>query len=213
MTEPVRDHSEVLNRFRTAVAIIQNDPYVTAAIRYIQSCFDPATPTYELSSHRVEEAVTRIRDRLPSVLPIEAGTNVFSAQTYLQKRFAEMGFLPERLIRTIQEHKLIGSSFDRHPEVYEKPHRPNGLHTNELNLEEVKRARELQGRAFAFATYFEDPPESVFVEDARNYVWVTLEPLDENGNTVRDPQLVAVVEKKLVAVETKYKPNFPFRRE
>ena len=70
-----------------------------------------------------------------------------------------------------------------------------------MSVEEANRARELARRQTALGVYF------VNVND--DFVQVSLEPLDVEGNTVRDPQLL---DDDLNVLPTIYSDDFPYRR-
>ncbi len=89
-------------------------------------------------------------------------------------------------ILTSQEH-LLGASSGAGIDCQvnrRDPYKPLGLLYGKYTLEEVRRAREDRKAIGAFIWNFEIPG----LPETATGVTVTLEPLDENGNTIRDPQ-------------------------
>ena len=81
---------------------------------------------------------------------------------------------------TFQEHALMGST--THQEWAKEPYRPGAVIEGRLSPDECNKQRQEQGKIGGVPVGYYD----------LNGFWgvVTLESLDENGRTVRDPVLV-----------------------
>jgi len=99
-------------------------------------------------------------------------------------------------IYTYQEHQLFGSTVS---EYSSRPYVPIGVICGEMTVEEVSYARSLEKIFLASGYYF----------GGELLVNVSLEPLDKEGNTIRDPVLL---DDSLAPVHTVYAENFPCRR-
>ena len=158
---------------------------------YIANCLNPDAPSHLISRGGLLTttlALWREIDPNDSQRYEELGKQV-------DKILEERGYRDN--IYTWQEHKIIGSTV--WIKYSEEPHKPIGIIMGEFTVEEANRARQLAKRQSAFGQYF----------GLDDLIKVSLEPLDENGNTVRDPR---VLDDKLEPVPTQYSPDFPFKR-
>jgi len=85
-------------------------------------------------------------------------------------------------IRSFQEHRLMGSTLT--VKYAEQPYKPIGILDGKLNLKEVQRARELVVMQSAHGIYYGLEPSRI--------VKISLEPLDDDGNAIRDPRLLDI---------------------
>ena len=99
---------------------------------------------------------------------------------------------------TWQEHRLIGSTVSKN--FAEEPHKPLGILRGNLTIEEAQTARRLATFSSAIGRYF-------YLD---GFVAISLEQLNVDGNTVRDPQ---VLDDKLNPIATNYSDDFPARRK
>ena len=114
----------------------------------------------------------------------------------------QLGYRPVNGIFSSQEHALVGSS-SVDPQ---NPYKPWTLLSGELTLEEVRKARELSRIMSVLPLYYRIPK----AKGGNFPINVTLEQLDENGNTIRDPQ---PVDESLNPITHEKSENFPFRRD
>ncbi|MFH1222055.1 MAG: hypothetical protein V1492_03145 [Candidatus Micrarchaeota archaeon] len=120
-------------------------------------------------------------------------------------------------IHTGQEEKLVGGSVTGGH--LQNPYTPIGLLDGELNLEETRAARQLAAVSRSLPVHF---GLSVGSEKPM----ISLEPLNDKGNTVRDPRLIDLPHfdaslgvlsfdeaLKVSARDAKKSEHFPFRRD
>ena len=80
-----------------------------------------------------------------------------------------------------------------------QPHTPLGIVNGTLSINETKTARKLAKIEFVEGKYF----------NKNNSTMIYLEPLDETGKTIKDPQML---DNSLNIIPTTYRPDFPFLR-
>lgn len=109
------------------------------------------------------------------------------------------GFLSTADYLTTQEQMVIGGT----PTIddCDEPHKPLGLIIGEHNIEKINRAREVQIAQYHGVGYYFGLDEP--------FVWMSLELLDEEGNTIRDP---IPLDDQLKPILSEYRDDFPFRR-
>ena len=108
-------------------------------------------------------------------------------------------------IMTLQEHNMIGSSGTNNSEDID-PYTPIGLVEDGLTLGEVKTARDLEKHFLSYSIGF------IFNEgdSQQDVIPVSLEPLGNDGKTIRDPQPLD----KDLRVISNYSVEFiPYQRE
>jgi stage V sporulation protein SpoVS len=112
---------------------------------------------------------------------------------------------------TYQEHTLVGSTQNR--SHASDPYKVIGVIEGNLTVDEAQEIRSEGKTMGGLAVYF--------LNVGRTFVNMTLESLDEEGRTIRDPRIVSIlikekgeyIDKEVNPDETKYSPNFPFRRD
>ena len=140
-----------------------------------------ATPTYKLSIFDATldpyQLISSLKDRekgLPIIKQLAGG---------LTAMLQERGY--RNNIETHQEHLLFGSSGSGlNPTAKEFPYAVGAILNREISVEEARRARELERFKGANGSYW--GREELFLYDAS----MLLPPIDDSGNTVRDPVLV-----------------------
>ena len=177
-----------LNDITATIRDDRRDEFVS----YVEMCLDPDTPSHQLGILELNNGFFLYRS-----VPEEHRDRFEAIIGEVESRLRERGYRTN--INTWQEHTLLGSTVSR--EYEKEPHKPIGIIEGELSIEEAQRARELAGRYRAFGNYF-------WLD--RSLVSISLEPLDSDGNTVRDP---CVLDDRLNPVATSYSDNFPARRE
>lgn len=100
---------------------------------------------------------------------------------------------------TCQEQILMGGTISE--ERYKKePYKPLGVIDNTMSIESANMWRRMIKKIYVLGVYFG--------LDGRR-VGISLEPLDERGNTIRDPVLL---DKDDNPLPTQYGNDFPYRR-
>jgi hypothetical protein len=165
------------------------------ALDYLSMCSDPNTPSHKISPIGLEAVLSFSWPLIPEDKQGAYEALLNQAQQVLRDR----GYRSD--IFTFQERCLL----DLQPggERAKDPYKPLGVSDGKLSVEETKRARELAKCGSAQGRYFVLDPEEVGVR-------ISLEPLDEDGNTVRDPQLL---DDNLNPIPTEYSPDFPYLRD
>jgi len=190
--------NSVLEEFRKLFEGVDNEE-VRQAVLYVESCYDPNTPSHNISRIGAMTSIMNLHTYFPD-------RNAFfkKAEPLIERvmeHLADLGYRED--ISTYQEHKLVGSTQWR--EYSKNPHKPIGVMKGDLTVEEANRARGLERFQGALRYYFG------IEEDIDKFlVNISLEPLDADGNTVRDPR---VLDDRLEPVPTSYIPDFPYRRE
>ena len=113
-------------------------------------------------------------------------------------------------VLTSQEHNLMASSGAERTALAdpENPYKPLGLLYGKYTLEEIIAARERQKTSGAFI--FCGLEISGWPKD-RPGIKITLEPLDEGGNTIRDPQ--PLDDDMNIITGYRKTDEFPYRRD
>ncbi len=194
---------EVLNVLRQSNDYRREDEQAIQDFRYVSLCLDQRTPPHEILFGRLGNNIGYLCSDFGKALEVE---------TEITALLRERGLVNTGLLETPQEHGLGGT-----PSYKLDPYIPTGVQGDDrgiiqpgtLSIKEAGKARALQVRTTARSDYFIDPSANCFADWVPNIVYVTLEPLDENGRTVRDPRLI---DNELNVVETRYADNFPFRR-
>ena len=187
--------SEILDNLDTEEDTrIAMEPY-----DYVVKCFDPDTPSHEIFLGKVYRITHR--GGLSHLIKREDQNRYEKLVEQVEQILIQRGYRYTDYYLTSQEHRILDPSA---PHVCEdEPYKPVGITKGELTVEEAKRARELARYSTALEHYF-------CMEKDGRVVKFSLEPLDENGNTIRDPQ---VLDDMLNPVPTQYSDDFPFRRE
>ncbi len=174
-------------------------PEIWEAVNYVNKCLDPNTPSHEIS---LEGLVNEVVKRLFRCGCYEKFEGVVKE---VENHLRYLGYREKGDILTYQEHVLAcstpGGSINKKL-LENNRFKPAGLFkTQKLTIAEARKARKLLRVTKAYGKFF---------GKAETTVLVTLEPLDREGNTIRDPQLV---DENLNPVETSYAEDFPFRRK
>lgn len=141
----------------------------------VERLFDPSTPTYQFSLRKGSEC----RD-IPSGLLNRY--SFFNITRELREILKARGYRELVEIWTGQEHRIIGSSNLNNAMAYV----PIAVFENHLTLEEVRRARELSLVIVnAGHSYYCTDRKDALITGA-----VSLEPLDMDGKTIRDPRAI-----------------------
>ncbi|OGM01817.1 hypothetical protein A3K72_03385 [Candidatus Woesearchaeota archaeon RBG_13_36_6] len=169
------------------------------AYDYLDKCFDPNTPSHEIFLGEVYRITHR--GELSHLIKREDQNRYEKLVEQVEQILIQRGYRYADYYLTSQEHRILDPSA---PHVCEdEPYKPVGITNGKLTVEEAKRARELARYTTAFKRWF------CMQEDGK-LVKVSLEPLDKDGNTIIDPQ---VLDDMLNPVPTQYSDDFPFRRE
>lgn len=173
--------------------IISQFPNLGRYLNSIQGHVDPTTPSHEISlGSLMQLAISVFNSEIPMHQDI-----LKPILKKVERDLIDRGY--RNGTKTPQEHKLNGSS--GYSPYQDDPYKPIGIITKLLTVEEARKARTLEKRFGAMGSYFCLPSETVNA---------SMELLDSHGNTICDP---LVLNKDLVAVETNYSMDFPFRRE
>ncbi len=192
---------EVLDGLRQSPDYLSGDEIARQDFDYLSVCLNPETPPHQVDFSRLSNSIGYLCPDFGKAIEVE---------TKITALLGERGLLNTGLIETPQEHGLGGTPpHDKDPYIPIGFQGHHAIKPRTISLSEASRARALQVRITARADYFVDPPSNCFVDWVPNVVYVTLEPLDEQGRTVRDPRLI---DQNLNVVETRYSDNFPFRR-
>jgi hypothetical protein len=163
---------------------------IPEAINYVSSIFDPSTPTEKLSFGDLWVMGAKLVNSVPQEYKQKLDDTIDQLVSVLKDR----GYRTNTY--TYQEHELMGSTTWI---GYSKtPYRPIGITMGELTIPEANKARALEKCISAVAKHFclsQDP-------------MVSLEPLDEEGNIIRNPQVLDDLLRPVP--ETRYNPEFPY---
>lgn len=180
----------ILNEFKEILKNVQ-DSRVGESLDYVEKCLNLNTPSHEIS---IIELVAETYRLIRSIE--EKNKDKFeSLVEKVENILIERGYRTDT--NTYQEHQLMGSTVWKG--YAEEPHKPIGVIKGDLTLEEAVKARELERMQGALGHYF--------CRDG--FVTISLETLNEQGNTIRDPQLLDI---NLNPIQTSYSSDFPFRR-
>jgi hypothetical protein len=142
----------------------------------IEQVCDPKTLTYELSPVRAASAFYAY-DLFRKVPPNEQDAYTLLGQN-VQRLLMDIGYRGN--IGTYQENMIMGGT--QSEEHAKKPYIPVGILEGKLGVEETRQARRLSIACTAWDTYYGLTNHSK--------IPVSLEPLDEEGRTLRDPRPV-----------------------
>ena len=192
------EHQELIQELNLIAKRSENQEGFSKLIDYINKCFSPDTPSHEIGTSRLGLEFQSCRDY---VRP-EDKESYISLDMQAINFLREMGYRTSSEILTPQEHNLFGSDVPKNNE----PYKPFGLITGELTLEEAIKARELTKTSFAFT------PKYYHIKNHdEDFVTISLESLDKDGNTIRDPQ---PLDENLNPISNyKKSDKFPFRRD
>lgn len=119
-------------------------------------------------------------------------------------------------VLSTQEMCLIGQGLQKEHKEYNKyykqPYKLGRIIQGKLTVEEARKKRATRTHSLAFAKYFglEVHPNSENPK-GRYFVNISLEPIDKNGNTIRDPK---PLDKSLKLISNYQKSkDFPFKRD
>lgn len=183
----------------------------------IDRIFDPRTPTNKIEL----EASRKIFRFSPDSTEMPVQQDDKEAYGVLQNAIITLlkdrGYRPKGDICTYQEHRLVGST-GQVDEFERTPYTPLGILTGEVTLQEVIRARALMIHTQAMDAMYGLEVEEIFVP-------VTLEPLNERGETKRDPRVLdsARLEAAIrvgtadaiesCIIQAEKIPDFPYKRD
>ncbi|MBI4163461.1 MAG: hypothetical protein HY512_01245 [Candidatus Aenigmarchaeota archaeon] len=194
---------EVLGVLRQLNDYRREDEQAIKDFRYVSLCLDQRTQPHEIGFARLSNCLSYLCSDFGKALEVETEITVLLSQR---------GLVNTGLLETPQEHGLGGTppyDIDPYIPIGVQGERRGIIQPGTLSIEEAGKSRALQVRTTARSDYFINPPSNCFADWVPNIVYVTLEPLDKNGRTVRDPRLI---DSELNIVETQYADNFPFRR-
>lgn len=190
--------AETLIRCLEEIIQRTSNPEEFAGFRsYLEKTFSSDTPSHERG---IMDLNIKFICRFRSINPIDA--DIYDSLRKEAIAILEgMGYRTD--ILTSQEGALLGSS----NQDSKNPYKPIGLLDGRYSLEEVIRARELAKISGTFGYFFEEPKSP----DTLKGFNITLEPLDANGNTIRDPK---PLDENLNPIENYRKSaKFPYRRD
>jgi len=193
--------NQILVEFKEILGKIKSKPHSDSAkdaLNYLEKCFDSSIPTHKISllglsrykfyfNHLLEKDRERYTELIKQV----------------EKTLYDKGYRPASDFLNYQEHLLIGSSMfeEEKKKCIKNPYLCVGIIDKKINVQEAKKARDLVKTVKAIPLYF--------CLDTHDFVNISLEPLDNKGNTIRDPSLI---NDKMRLLPTKYSKDFPFRR-
>lgn len=175
-------------------------------VAYASNCFFGVVPPHQVSTEKIRFAGMGF-DK----------ANVPGGKQVMDDIIAELeaiGYRSASSYLTPQELRLIGGTglWDELEADRSNAYLPAGLILGELTLPEAIKARELAqvSRFGGFPDDFYNGLTEVQGEDLLRKGYFSLEPLDEQGRTVRDPQLL---DQNLDLIpNVSPKPDFPYLR-
>lgn len=190
-------HLKLLNELERIIGESKDPQAFDELKQYLEECFSPDTPSHNISIGSINMGFGRLYN---SVNPDQ--WEVYeSLKDQVVAWFEAIGYRDK--IKTPQEDRLIGGSEDtKHTD---NPYKPIGLILGEMTIEEARRARELARVCGALTSHYviEEPENKMAIN-------VTLEPLDNDGNTIQDPR---PVDSQLNPIEKFSKAeSFPYKR-
>jgi len=160
-----------------------------AARKLMAAVFSDETPTFELSSNLCLPRHAIHFDDLKALLPASLQEIWSQVSIALDRVLHERGYRSVAATSTYQEHQLNGSSV--YTEYSRQPYKPLGLVNSEtgykregaisFGIEEVRLARSLCVFTAAHYAYYGLPDDGARLP-------VSLEPLNDEGNTLSDPR-------------------------
>lgn len=178
------------------VLSIVDSPRKFEILEDITNALNPATPTHEINLQDVQR-VYFIAGELPERLQRGFHDELEPLVNQVVSELKARGHRRDTL--TYQEHQILGST--QKEKYAQDPYKPIGIIKRDLTIIEAQRARRLAVKTGALAHYF---------NKEMSFIAVSLEPLDSQGNTVRDPVLL---DRDLLVIPTTYAKDFPFRRK
>lgn len=176
---PATRKNQALAELGRIVATVKrgDKPLFGGLFPLVEKIFDPKTPTYELSPSKIN------REFCQYGRPGHIASSEVDAYAALLDNLT--AFLIERGFRhgitTPQEQALLGSS--EWLDYPNSPYTPVGILKGALSVKEAQAARELSMRDDANIHMF-----VLAIPWAESFVPITLEQLDSEGTTVRDPR-------------------------
>ncbi|MFH1682786.1 MAG: hypothetical protein ABIA37_03235 [Candidatus Woesearchaeota archaeon] len=163
-------------------------------LRFFEDCLDPFCLGSKISLKRLSDLYTQLQSAVAKANKTELDQIFQETRNILHQK----GYHEERLFYTYQEHRLIGSTFfEQEPEEF---YQPVSVMIGELEISEAQKARRLVKTVNILGDYF-------CIDDI--FARASLEPLDQEGKTVNDPQRL---DNLLNPLPTEYSSDFPFRR-
>lgn len=191
--------NQLIKKLEEIVKICGDSEPVKEFQEKIIKYLSPKTPSYERSWEGMAGEIIDITNATSH----KYDDTFLSILEDLQKWEELLGYRAN--IRTLQEHRLIGSS-GSFRDI--NPYTPLCLLKNpNMTLDEVRKARELERFSRAFLSCYIIPN---YHQTDPSVVRVLLEPLDENGRTIRDPR--PVDEYLNVITNFSKSDNFPYKR-
>ncbi len=184
--DPLLEELVVITRF-------VNDMRKEEILKYFIKCLDSDIPSDKILLTKIKSAY----NLYPSI-PKDKQERFEEIIKYVLDEMIKKGYRAD--YRTPQEEKLKGSTEDM--KTTEDIYKPIGITNGTLTIKEARRARELAKVQTSFGLYFNLA--------ATPHVRSSLESLDKDGNTIRDPRLV---DENFNPIPTTYSDDFPGRRE
>lgn len=182
---------------------VEYSPLIENFRFYFLDCIDPNTPSYK------RNLVKLIRMHFDNTQKdiVDEDLNKFiklrnDAETWLKSVGYRYG------THTGQEARLVAGTIK--DEYSKDPYKPTGLIDGYSSLEEIHKARNLE-RCFGASiglNHFYELLEGFNIKIVRGY---SLEPLDKEGNTIKDPRLLDQDFNEIPGLKKTNK--FPFRRD
>ncbi len=181
----------------------------------VEKIFDPKTPSYQLSIMGMASEFIKHGFHVPGT---EMGA-YSGLIVRLQQVLIGLGYRED--ISTYQEHTALGSTTGNYAKT---PYTPIGVLEGKLTIEDARQARILEVTTAVFAANYG-------LNGGVGYTHVSLEQLDDAGNSVRDPRPVDVGKLPAAyrafraghmtfgqmldacAIPAQRAPDFPFRRD
>lgn len=169
-------------------------------ITYVNKCFDPSTKTHLIDVNKITRKFVQ--------LPKQYILNKKGFYDVLQEALVfldNLGYVGGNLHLTYQEHRLVGGT-EQDERILKNPYMPIGLAEGKIGIDKARKSRELDVVSGSFPKYF--GLEKLFEYGG---FYVNLEPLDDDGNTIRDP---VPLDKELNPIlNYKKSEDFPFKRQ
>ena len=190
--------NDMLGKLEHIVTQSGDTQRLTELKRYLEKCFSPDSPSHIINISTINMSFWRSYN----LVSPRHFDDYESLREQVVAWFKAIGYRDN--IKTPQEDRLTGGSEDL--EYADQLYKPIGLIKGEMTIEEARKARELARVSSALRNHY-------IVEGQENqmYISVTLEPLDVDGNTIRDP---IPVDYQLSPLEHFEKAkSFPHRRD
>ena len=177
---------EELNEFLKPI------PESNDAINYAEMCFDKTTPSHKISIPGIYENIFSLYSKLKEKEQDQLTELVKQMKIMLENKGYRTNYLTpqEQRLKGIPYCSIINNT---------QPYTPTGILNGTLSIDKAKTARELAKIEIVKGKYFNENTSTM----------IYLEPLDETGKTIKDPQML---DNSLNILPTTYRPDFPFLR-